>query len=200
MCYPPVVTLGASEGFSLPMIKPSDVLDFWLKETPRQSWYRTDLALDDQIRMRFEQSWRQARRGGLGDWEDTAKGALALVILLDQFSRNMFRGKAEAFATDALVRAVADRALARGFDRDVPEDVRSFFYMPFMHSEDLADQDKSVALFRAHSGDPGDGESYAVKHRNTIVRFGRFPARNAALGRETTQEEIEFLAANPMGF
>jgi uncharacterized protein (DUF924 family) len=132
-----------------------------------------------------------AARGELAAWEESPEGALALVILLDQFPRNMFRGSAHAFATDPLARAVANRALARGFDQVTDEMVRPFFYLPFMHSELAADQDRSVRLHGAF----GDAERlrHAVIHHDIVVKFGRFPHRNHAMGRDTTPAEREFL-------
>jgi uncharacterized protein (DUF924 family) len=132
-------------------------------------------------------------RGELAAFEDTAEGALALLILLDQFPRNMFRDSARAFATDALARAVADRAIARGFDQVTDATLRPFFYLPFMHSEVLADQDRCIALYAAL----GDQEHlrYAIGHRDIIATFGRFPHRNPTLGRDTTPAERKFLDA-----
>ena len=122
---------------------------------------------------------------------DSARGCLALIVLLDQFSRNMFRGTARAFAADAKALSVACAALDRGFDQEAPAVLRSFFYLPFEHSEVLADQERSVALFEA-LGD-ADGLDYAIRHHDIIARFGRFPHRNELLGRENTPEESTFL-------
>jgi len=168
----------------------NDVVAFWLQAGPK-SWFAKDDAFDQAIRDRFEPLHVQASRGELSDWAETPEGALALLILLDQFPRNMFRGQARAFATDPLARAVAAGAIVRGFDARAPEGMRSFFYLPFEHSESLADQDKSVAFFTAI----GDAENlkWAELHRDIIRRFGRFPHRNAALGRATTPEEQKFL-------
>jgi len=173
---------------------PRQILDFWFKETDPKLWFANDAAFDVRIRERFEEAWREARDGKLEDWKANAEGALALVILLDQFPRNMFRGKAEAFSTDALARAAADRAIRHKFDLEMPVTVRVFFYLPFMHSENLADQDRSVALIGERLGKDSTNYPFATGHRDLIVRFGRFPARNAALGRVSTPEEIAFLA------
>jgi uncharacterized protein (DUF924 family) len=143
----------------------------------------------------------EGARGGLPAWEETPQTALALVILLDQFPRNMHRGRAEAFAADPLARAVAGRAIDRGFDLMLRRDRRCFFYLPFEHSEDLAEQDRSVALFQAWFEAAPEAEKpqcleqieYVLRHQEIIRRFGRFPHRNAALGRETTPEEAAFL-------
>ena len=144
--------------------------------------------------MKFLPTYEAAARGELAAWEESAEGALALVLLLDQFPRNLFRGDARAFATDALARAVAERALARGFDQATDLALRPFFYLPFMHSEALIDQDRSVRLYEAL----GETEElrYATQHRDVVLRFGRFPHRNRALGRNTTPAEQAFLEAD----
>jgi len=166
---------------------PQSVLAFWREAGP-DKWFNKDAAFDDAIRTRFLETYEAAAEGRLADWETTAEGALALVIVLDQFPRNMFRGEKRAFAADPLARGVAERALARGFDRAVPE--RTFFYLPFMHSEALDDQERCVALYRTLDE---DSLKWAVLHADIIRRFGRFPHRNAVLGRSTTPEEQAFL-------
>jgi uncharacterized protein (DUF924 family) len=170
-------------------IKPADVVAFWRAAGPKR-WFEKDDAFDEDIRRRFLAVHEAAAAGKLGAWEDNAEGALALLILLDQFPRNMFRGDARTFATDRQARAVASRALLNGFDGVFP-DLRSFFYLPFEHSEDLADQERSVALYKA-AGD-ADDLKWAELHADIIRRFGRFPHRNAVLGRATTPEEQAFL-------
>jgi uncharacterized protein (DUF924 family) len=179
---------------------PRDVLDFWFKEVSSDSWFKSDPAVDSLIRERFEETWRAARKGALRDWSESKEGALAYVILLDQFPRNMFRGSAEAYATDDLAREAARHAIARGFDLELPASVRNFLYLPLTHSENLADQEECIRLTRDRLGEAHYSYPYAVRHRDAIARFGRFPARNAALGRESTAEEIEFLGKNPIGF
>lgn len=171
-------------------VTPAEVVRFWRQAGP-DKWWKKDAAFDRTVRSKFLALHEAASRGELADWEDSAEGTLALIILFDQFPRNMFRGSPHAFATDPLARAVADRALARGFDRATDEALRMFFFMPFMHSETLADQDRCVALFDA-LGVPGQTE-FATGHRDIIVRFGRFPHRNRIVGRETTAAEREFL-------
>jgi uncharacterized protein (DUF924 family) len=153
-----------------------------------------DESFDQAIRLRFLPSCEAAANGELAVWEESVEGALALVLLLDQFPRNMFRGNARAFPTDALARAVADRALARGFDQATDLALRPFFYLPFMHSEALIDQDRSVRLYEAL----GETEQlrYATEHRDIVSRFGRFPHRNRAPGRDTTPAEQAFLEAD----
>jgi len=169
---------------------PAEIVTFW-REAGSDKWFADDHAFDLAVRSRFFAAYEAAVRGGLAAWEESAEGALALVLLFDQFPRNMFRGEARAFATDAMARAVADRALARGFDQATDSMMRPFFYLPFMHSEALADQDRCVGLYEAL----GDAEQlrYAREHRDVIKTFGRFPHRNRALGRSTTQPEREFL-------
>ena len=170
-------------------VSPADVLAFWREAGP-DKWFTKDPAFDAEIREKFLGTYEAAVAGGLSEWEATAEGALALVIVLDQFSRNMFRGDARTYAADPAARAVANRSLKRGYDQDVPPGERGFFFLPFMHSEDLADQDRCVALYR-EAGDPD--LKYALEHHDVVRRFGRFPHRNVILGRATTPEEQAFL-------
>lgn len=173
---------------------PQDIIDFWVNDVGPQRWFNSRPNLDAIVTGRFRGVWDAARRGELADWENTATGALALILVLDQFPRNMFRDRADAFTTDALARGVAQRAVDNGFDRKISENLRAFIYMPFMHSEDMADQDKSVALFADRLGQESQNYPYALEHRAEIAQFGRFPGRNAALGRSTTEAERDFLA------
>jgi uncharacterized protein (DUF924 family) len=168
----------------------ADIVAFWQEAGPER-WYKKDDAFDEEIRTRFLVLHEEAAAGRLREWEQTAPGALALLILLDQFPRNMFRGSAQAFATDDQARAIAAGALVRGFDAQAPDIMRGFFYLPFMHSEDLADQERAVTLYKA-AGDTG-GLKWAEEHADIIRRFGRFPHRNVILGRATTAEEQAFL-------
>jgi len=168
----------------------AEIVSFWREAGP-EKWFEQDDDFDFTIRSRFLAAHEAAARGELATFEGNAEGALALVLLLDQFPRNMFRGSARAFATDPLARAAAERALARGFDQPTDEMMRSFFYLPFMHSELMADQERCVRLYRA-LGDPKH-LGYALAHRDIVAKFGRFPHRNRALGRATTQAEQEFL-------
>ena len=169
-----------------------DVVAFWTLAGPKR-WFRKDEAFDAEIRDRFEALHHAAARGELGGWGETAEGALALLLLLDQFPRNLYRGSPHAFATDPLAREVARAATRRGFDAAVAPELRQFFFLPFEHSEDLGDQEKAVALTEA-SGDQ-DLVKWARIHRDIIRRFGRFPHRNACLARETTAEEQAFLSS-----
>jgi len=166
------------------------VLAFW-REAGHDKWFKKDTAFDEAIRRRFLETYEAAAAGQLNDWEESREGALALVIVLDQFPRNMFRDSARAFAADHVARGVADRAMKFGFDLATPVDERAFFYLPFEHSEQLADQERCCALFRA-TGD-ADLLKWAELHADIIRRFGRFPHRNAVLGRTTTAEEQAFL-------
>jgi len=170
--------------------RPEDVLAFW-RAAGEDKWFNKDDAFDAEIRARFLPTYEVAAAGNLGAWEETAEGALALCIVLDQFPRNMFRNSARAFMADPLARAVAERAIARGFDQGYPPAEQSFFYLPFEHSEHPDDQARCVALFRA-CGD-ADLLKWAELHAEIIRRFGRFPHRNALLGRATTPEEEAFL-------
>ena len=174
---------------------PADVVGFWLKAGPAK-WFAKSYAFDEAIRLRFEPVHHMAARGEYAAWAQTAEGALALLLLFDQFPRNLYRGSAHAFATDPLARAIAGGTIDRGQHKAIEPDLRVFFYLPFMHSEALADQDRSVALYEAHDAETGDLNSleYAVAHRDIIRQFGRFPHRNPEFGRETTPEEYAFLA------
>jgi len=165
-------------------------------------WFSVRAAFDDEIRARFGALAAAAAAGELDGWAATGDGALALVIALDQFPRNLHRGTPQAFACDARAREIASGAIDRGLDLRVALERRAFVYLPFEHSELLADQDRSVALFEAWAAEhpaeqraaADDTMSYAVRHREIIERFGRFPHRNAVLGRTSTPEEIAFLA------
>ena len=172
---------------------PLAVIQFWRDEVGAAHWFENDAALDVRIRARFGALWQSARDGALDVWLATPEGALALVIVLDQFPRNMFRGRADAFASDPGARAAAQRVLEAGFDKRVPTLLRVFFYLPLMHSENLADQDACVALIAERLGEGSSNYPYALGHREQIARFGRFPGRNAALGRASTPQETVFL-------
>ncbi len=170
---------------------PHDILAFWFAPGMNKRWFRSTTALDNDIRERFEATWRAGADGSLCDWEDSAEGALALVIVLDQFPLNMYRGTAQSFATEAEAIRVSRNALRHGLDRHLPGEQKAFLYMPLMHSEELADQDECVRRFAAAG--LSDNLRFARHHRELIRRFGRFPHRNAILGRDSTPEELEYL-------
>ena len=167
-----------------------DVTRFWREAGP-DAWFRKDDAFDADFRARFLDLHYAAARRELDGWVEHPEGVLALTILLDQFPRNCFRGTGHMFATDPLARYFADRAIAAGHDLALDEALRAFVYLPFEHSESLEDQERSVALFSANC--PESFLPYAIEHRDIITRFGRFPHRNRALGRETTAEEQQYL-------
>ena len=167
-------------------ISAAEVLDFWRKAGPKR-WFSADTAFDALCHERFMDAHLSAARGELSQWRNEAQSALALVLLLDQLPRNLFRGSAHAYATDPMARYEADHALSNAFDQQFAPDLRSFFYVPFMHSEDLADHQRAAALYRSLNT-PG-AMKWPDHHRAIIERFGRFPHRNRLLGRATTAEE-----------
>jgi uncharacterized protein (DUF924 family) len=180
------------------------LIDFWFggagdpeRERHRDIWFKGTEEFDAALRREFLADYETGAAGGLGSWEASPEGALALVLLLDQVPRNIFRGKARTYATDPAARVVADRALARGFDQMVPPAWRLFFYMPFHHSENLVDQQRSVKLSETLPRNPDRRASlrrYGCPYIEVIERFGRFPHRNVILGRQSTPEELAFLA------
>ncbi len=180
----------------------SALIDFWFgqpgsperfREHPR--WFGADPSFDAEIRARFLSLQQRAAAGGCADWTREAEACLALILLLDQLPRNLYRGTAAAFATDGMARAAAREALNRGFDRSLPATWRQFIYLPFEHSEELADQEHCLALFAVLARDPAQAKKldYAKRHHEIIVRFGRFPHRNRTLGRASTAAEEAFL-------
>ena len=171
-------------------VAPADILAFW-REAGAERWYRRDDAFDAEVRSRYLELWQKAKAGELSSWEATDDGALALIIVLDQFPRNMFRDDIKTYSSDALAREVARRAIARGADARIEAALLEFLYMPLMHSEALADQLHCVELFRR--ADNPDSLRSAEDHAEIIRRFGRFPHRNRVLGRTTTPEEQAFL-------
>jgi uncharacterized protein (DUF924 family) len=182
------------------VVTPEDVLAFWLDECKPEDWYKSDPAFDAKIRDLFVETWQQATQGALGLWLTYPSGALAYIILTDQFPRNMFRDSGKAFATDRLALAAAKMAVDRNWDMKISEPARQFFYLPMMHSENLADQDRAVRLIHARMPETGrNNEDHACAHRAVIRKFGRFPYRNKALGRKTTAAEQAFLDAGGYG-
>ncbi len=177
------------------MTTPQEILAFWFEEISPMEQFMGGPEIDDRISQRFGGAWEQAASGECNDWAESADGALALVILLDQFPRNMFRGSGKSFATDQMAREVADRAIRDGHDMQMAEPRRLFLYMPFMHSEELAEQDRCVDLIAERMTETGaQNLLHARAHRGIIEMFGRFPYRNEALGRENTAEEAEWMA------
>ena len=172
------------------MIRPIDVVGFWRDAGP-DKWFAKNAKFDERIALRFEPSHFAAARGEHDAWMSSPEGCLALLLLLDQFPRNLFRDSAHAFATDDKALSIAKHAIGEGFDQSIEPVLRPFVYMPLMHSEVLADQEASVVLFEALGAKTN--LDFAVIHRDIIARFGRFPHRNAALGRATTPEEQAFL-------
>lgn len=174
---------------------PEYLVDFWVTEVGERNWYKKNHAIDEKIRNTFHGLWNQGRRGQLDHWQLTPKGSLALIILLDQFPRNMFRNDAMAFSSDRPALARAKIMIERQQDMEIQGPLRQFCYIPFMHSEDLDDQDECIRLMSRHV----ESESslyHARMHREVIARFGRFPYRNSALGRENTPQEQAYLDSN----
>ena len=178
------------------MTTADDILDFWLVEIGEKGWYEQSDSVDQAIRNRFLPAW-EAAETLTHSWQDSADGALAGLILTDQFPRNMFRGDPRAFATDPLAVRLADAAINLGQDLAIPTPQRQFFYMPYEHAEDLDLQNRAIALFSQRM--PGESLEHAELHRDTIARFGRFPWRNAALGRTPTAAEDRVMAAGGYG-
>lgn len=173
---------------------PNEILDFWLYEVKSERWYVQEDDLDAEISHRFRMAWQSGRAGAYDTWILKPDTALALMILLDQFPRNMFRGQPEAFSSDAKALAQAKRALVMGHDLRVAEPERQFFYLPLMHSECLTDQDRCVRLIATRMPETGDKNlPHAQVHREIVRKFGRFPGRNDALGRQHVGEEQVFL-------
>lgn len=181
------------------MADPVEVLDFWLGEVGPAGWYAAGDALDATCRERFLDLWQAAHSGGLEHWVEGTVGTLAYLILTDQLSRNMHRGHSDAHATDARALAAAHHALAEGWDMNAPEPERQFFYMPFEHAENPADQALAVDLMITRMGSDPEMALHARAHQQIIARFGRFPSRNACLGRASTSDEMDFLANGGYG-
>jgi len=184
-------------------VTPIDVVDFWTG-AGSDAWYDVDEGLDARIRDQFQETWELACAADfeafhLKHWFESPVAMLGLVILLDQFPRNMFRGEARAFASDSRARKVAKQAIDKGWDERIGNDLQQFFYLPLMHSEGLEDQDRAVRLFKARMERAGSNLLHARAHREIIRRYGRFPFRNEALGRSNTPAEAEFLASGGYG-
>jgi len=175
------------------------VLQYWLEEVGQEKWYEQDAALDEDITSRFESTWQQAANGELIHWMRSARGTLALLIVTDQFSRNMFRGRGTSFGTDNLALSAARHAITRNDDQVFTGPERQFFYLPYMHSESLSHQERAVRLFMLKMPDSKDNLFHARAHRQVIRTFGRFPYRNEALGRVSTPAERRYLEEGAYG-
>ena len=181
------------------MTTPNDVIEFWFAPETKEKWFKPTPEFDQEVRDRLGALHDRGAAGDLGDWETTPEGCLALLILLDQAPRNMFRDDARSFATDATARGVSDRAIAAGHDLATSIERRDFFYLPFEHSEDVEDQRRALQLFSERCN-AGDNVKWAERHLVVIERFGRFPHRNKVLGREPTPEETEYLESRDTPF
>jgi uncharacterized protein (DUF924 family) len=170
---------------------PQQIIDFWFSDATRKLWFNSTPEFDRELCGRYQDTWERARRGELDHWMQTAEGCLALVIILDQFPLNMFRGSAQSFASEAQSRDVAAVAIEQGFDKTLPAEQQSFLYMPYMHSETLEDQELALKYF----DQPGleSNLRFAHHHHAIVEKYGRFPHRNAVLGRTSTDAEIEYL-------
>ena len=175
-------------------ISANDIVEFWYSDRVKKQWFSATQQLDKEILDNYQSLWVEASSGNLDHWLNSPKGCLALAIILDQFPLNMFRGKPEGFKTEQQAVSVAKLAVEKGLDQKLGKEKRAFLYMPLMHSENLADQDLSVKLFRK-SG-LANNAKFAEHHREIVRRFGRFPHRNRILGRTSTQTEEEYLASD----
>jgi uncharacterized protein (DUF924 family) len=175
-------------------ITPKEILDFWYSSRISPQWFAATPELDREIQQKYETVWEQAMAGELNDWRTSPLGCLALVIVLDQFPLNMFRGQSKSFQSERQAVEVAWHAVKNNFDQSIEREKLAFLYMPFMHSEFMAEQDLSVKLYRDNGLEAN--AKFAEHHRNIVSRFGRFPHRNAILGRESTEEEIKYLASD----
>lgn len=173
-------------------MKPTDILHFWFDELKPQDWFKKDAHLDETIRLRFLATWEKAAACELSEWRNSPEGRLAEILILDQFSRNLFRDDGRAFAADPLALALSQEAIHSGDDQKLSPQQRVFLYMPFMHSESKSIHEKAVSLFESLKGFETN-LAFELKHKKIIDQFGRFPHRNKILGRASTPEEIEFL-------
>ena len=171
----------------------TEILEFWFAPGMAEKWFEQDPALDREVRERLGGLYQKAAAGEFQDWRQTPEGCVALLVLLDQVPRNVFRGDPRTYATDEMARAVTGHALDQGFDAELTQDQRGMLYLPLLHSESLGDKERAVELTRPLTENP-DFYKWAVHHRDLIARFGRFPHRNEILGRENTPEEEAFLA------
>jgi len=172
-------------------IRIDELISYWFSDPVKKLWFNSTPEFDEELRKKYLSVLEQAEKGELDHWREEPLGALALIIILDQFPLNMFRRQPRSFATEAQARQLAEYAVSKGFDNQLDAAQKAFLYLPFMHSENLADQDKSVSLFE--KAGLTENLKYAIHHRGIVQRFGRFPHRNSVLGRESTTEEIRYL-------
>ncbi len=176
----------------------NNILQFWFEEIEQSQWFMVNAEFDQIIQQRFTDIHQQAKHGELFSWRATAKGRLAEVIILDQFSRNMFRDTAQAFSSDSLALILSQEAISAGADKELTAIERSFLYMPFMHSESLIIHDVAVALYQANGVQ--ENLDFEIKHRVILEQFGRYPHRNKILNRKSTKKEITFLSQDGSSF
>ena len=172
-------------------ITPESILEYWYSDRIKKHWFSSTEELDKEIKEKYESVWKNAIRGELNDWKESAQGCLALAIILDQFPLNMFRGEVESFSTEAMAIKVSKLAFEKDFDQQIEKDKLAFLYMPLMHSENLDDQNLSVSLFEKAGLE--ENAKFAKHHRDIVQKFGRFPHRNDILQRESSQDEIDYL-------
>ena len=185
--------MSTTEGESM-TITPEEIIEFWFSSRVKPLRFRSTPAFDREITEKYYSLWNEAGQGAYNSWQQTPRGALALVIIFDQFPLHMFRGDARSFSTESLAQKVAYQAIKQHFDTELTAEEKSFLYIPFMHSESLADQERSVDLYEAAG--LTDNLRWARHHREIIRRFGRFPHRNRVLGRTSTPDEIDYLNSN----
>ena len=171
----------------------NDIIEFWYSPRIKKQWFASTPVLDQEIFKKYAKLWKYAASGGLDDWSDTAEGSLALIIILDQFPLNMFRNQAVSFSTEEKAIEVAAKAIKKNFQYQIEKNKRSFLFMPFMHSENLDDQNLSVKLYRLNELEAN--YRFAEHHREIIKKYGRFPHRNKILGRQSTDKEIVYLTS-----
>jgi len=172
-------------------ITPNDILTFWFSDKVEPLWFNSTPEFDSELKEQFEELYVAALAGNLSDWQNSAEGSVALVVILDQFPLNMYRGSPESFGGEAKAREIAKDAINKGFDSQINDVQKAFLYMPLMHSENIDDQDLSVSLFEAAG--LKENLRFAKHHRDIVKRFGRFPHRNKILGRTSSQAELEYL-------
>jgi len=173
-------------------IEPADIIDYWFSEKSKQFWFASTPSIDKEITSRYEIVWEKAASGGLSSWGETADGSVALIIILDQFPLNMFRGKAKGFKTESMAVEVALNAIDNGFDEEMDNEKLLFLFMPLMHSENLDHQNLQVYLFEKYNFNL----EFSKHHRDLVKKFGRFPHRNEILGRMSTMEELDYLLSD----